>query len=72
MTDPSPDQAPAPDPALNPSLRQRREQTHDTTRSSLPPAESASVQREEGKGWPAAWLIVTIVCVVIGIYLIFF
>jgi hypothetical protein len=60
------------DPALNPSLRQRREETHDTAHSTLPPVESASVQRQEGKGWPAAWLIVTILCVAIGIYLIFF
>jgi hypothetical protein len=69
MTNPSQD--PGPDPALNPSLRQRREAVHDTTHSTLPPADSASVQREEGKGWPLAWLIVTVVCVVIGLYLIF-
>jgi hypothetical protein len=60
------------DPALNPSLRQRREETYDTAHSTPPPADSASVQREEGIGWPIAWLIVTIVCVAIGIYLVFF
>jgi hypothetical protein len=70
MTEPP--QQPAHDAELNPSLRQRREQTHDTVHSTLPPVESASVQREEGKGWPIAWLIVTVVCVIIGAYLIFF
>ena len=70
MTEPP--QQPARDAELNPALRQRREATHDTAHSTPPPVESASVQREEGKGWPIAWLVVTIVCVVIGAYLIFF
>lgn len=66
-----PPQQPAHD-ELNPALRQSREQTHDTSHSTLPPVDSTSVQREEGKGWPMAWLVVTIVCVLIGAYLIFF
>jgi hypothetical protein len=70
MTDAPKD--PGSDPALNPALRQRREQAHDTAHSTLPPVESASVQREEGKGWPIAWLVVTVVCVLIGAYLLFF
>ncbi len=57
---------------LNPSLSQRRETVHDTEHSTPAPADSASVQRVEGKAWPAIWLIVFIVCVLIGIYLIFF
>lgn len=57
---------------LNPTLRQRTEKAHDTEHPSLPPAESASVQHEEGRAWPMVWLIVTIVCVAIGIWLIFF
>ena len=60
------------DAELNPALRQRREGIYDTTHPTPPPADSASVQREEGKGWPVAWLIVTIVCVLIGAYLLFF
>lgn len=66
MTEPPKDQE------LNPSLRQRREQAYDTTHSTLPPAESASVQHEEGKAWPIVWLAVTLVCVLIALYLIFF
>lgn len=56
---------------LNPSLSKRRETTYDTEHSTPAPAESASVKREEGKAWPAIWLIVMIVCVLIGVYLIF-
>jgi hypothetical protein len=60
------------DPDLNPALRQRREATHDTAHSTPPPADSASVQREEGAHWPAIWLVVTLVCVAIAAYLLFF
>jgi hypothetical protein len=63
---------PPKDTDLNPALRQRREETYDTTHPTPPPAESASVQREEGKAWPAVWLAVTVVCVLVAIYLIFF
>lgn len=72
MTDAPEGPGPARDPDLNPALRQRREETYDTTHPTPPPADSASVQRDEGKGWPIAWLIVTVVCVLIGAYLIFF
>ena len=68
MTEPSP----SPDPELNPALRQRREETHDTAHPTPPPIESASVQREEGLAWPAIWAIVTLLCVAIAVYLIFF
>jgi hypothetical protein len=60
------------DPDLNPALRQRREEAHDTTHSTPPPAESASVQHDEGRAWPTVWLVVTLLCVLIAIYLIFF
>ena len=60
------------EPGLNPSLRQRTEDVHDTRSSTPPPADSASVQREEGRAWPMIWLVVTVICVVIGIWLIFF
>jgi hypothetical protein len=62
---------PPKDPDLNPALRQRREETYDTTHPTPPPADSASVQKEEGTAWPAIWLIVTILCAVIAVYLIF-
>jgi hypothetical protein len=65
--------APEPDarrPELNPSLRQRREILHDTRRSSPPPVDTTSVQRDEGRVWPLIWLIVFLVCVAIAIYLL--
>lgn len=61
-----------PEPGLNPALRQRKDGLYDTTRSTPPPADSASVQHEEGRAWPMIWLIVTLVCVAIAVYLIFF
>jgi hypothetical protein len=63
---------PDPEPGLNPALRQRKEEAHDTRTSTPPPADSASVQREEGRAWPMIWLIVTVICAAIGIWLIFF
>jgi hypothetical protein len=60
-----------PDTGLNPALRQRRETLHDAE-PTPPPAESASVQKEEGRAWPAIWLVVTVLCAVIAIFLIFF
>jgi hypothetical protein len=60
------------EPGLNPALRKRTEEVHDTRHSTPPPAESASVQREEGRSWPIIWAVVTIAGVVLGIWLIFF
>ena len=57
---------------LNPALKTRTETAHDTTESSRPPADTASVQREEGRGWPMVWLIVAIVGAVIGVWILFF
>lgn len=57
------------DAPLNPALKSRRETTHDT-RSSAAPVDTVSVQRQEGRAWPMIWLIVTLVCVAIAIYLI--
>lgn len=61
-----------PEPGLNPALRQRTEEAHDTDHRTPAPADSASVQNDEGRAWPMAWLVVTLVCVIIGIWLIFF
>lgn len=60
------------EPGLNPALRQRTEDAHDTRHRTPPPAESASVQREEGRSWPIVWAVVTIAGVILGIWLIFF
>ena len=59
------------EPGLNPALRQRTEQVHDTSRPTLPPADSASVQHEEGRAWPMVWLVAAILGLVLGIWLIF-
>jgi len=57
---------------LNPALRPRTEEAHDTDRRTPAPADSASVQHEEGRAWPIMWLIVTVACIIIGAWLIFF
>jgi hypothetical protein len=67
---PDPDPPPRQGMELNPALKKRTEETHDTSKSSLAPVATASVQREEGRAWPMIWLIVTIVCVLIAIYII--
>ena len=54
---------------LNPALKSRKETTHDTT-SSAAPVDTVSVKRQEGRAWPMIWLIVTLLCVAIAIYLI--
>lgn len=61
---------PDPEPGLNPALRQRTEEVHDTRRRTPPPADSASLQREEGRAWPIVWALVTIACVIIGVWLV--
>jgi hypothetical protein len=57
-------------PSLNPGLRSHLDDTHDTAHSSLPPAESASVQRAEGEGWPMVWMIAFGVSVAAAIYIL--
>lgn len=58
------------DPGLNPTLKRRTDATHDTTRRTPAPADSASVQREEGRWWPLVWAAVVIVGVLITIWLL--
>lgn len=70
MTDTIPT-TPPPRDGLNPELRSRTNLSRDTETPTPPPVESASVQHEEGRGWPMVWLVVTVVCVVIALYLIF-
>jgi len=55
---------------LNPELKSETNTSRDTETSSRPPIDTASVQRQEGRGWPIVWLVVTILCILIGIYLI--
>jgi hypothetical protein len=56
---------------LNPVLRSRTNTSRDTETPMLPPADSASVQRQEGRAWPIVWLIVVLACVIIALGLIF-
>jgi hypothetical protein len=69
MADPG--QRPPSDSELNPALKRRTEEVYDTQHQSAAPVATASVQREEGRAWPMIWLIVTLVCVLIAIYLVF-
>jgi len=66
----APNDHPADRKGLNPDLKSVTNTSRETEISSRPPADTASVQREEGRGWPMAWLIVTVICVLIGLYLI--
>jgi hypothetical protein len=65
-----PEGRPQNDPGLNPALKRRTDETHDTTRRTPAPAESASVQREEGRWWPYVWAAVVIVGILITIWLL--
>lgn len=64
-------ESPRHDPALNPALRSRTDATHDTTSSSPAPADSASVQREEGRAWPLIWMVVVLLGVILAAWLLF-
>lgn len=57
---------------LNPKLTAVENTSRDTDRRTPPPAESASVQREEGRAWPVVWAVAALVCALIAIYLLFF
>jgi len=56
---------------LNPSLKSRTDTSRDTETPTVPPVDSASVQRQEGQAWPMIWLITVLLCVAIAVYLIF-
>jgi hypothetical protein len=70
MTD-NPEGQKGPD-GLNPALKTRTDASHDTSESSLPPAETASVQREEGRAWPIVWMVVTVLGGLIAVWILFF
>jgi len=67
MSDPTRDQ-PKETP-LNPALKATTETVYDTEHSSLPPIDTTSAQEGEGERWPVAWLIVTVLGVLLAIYL---
>ena len=55
---------------LNPALKSTTETVFDTKNPSPPPIETSSSREGEGEGWPIAWVVVTVVCVIVAIYLI--
>lgn len=56
------------DAPLNPAMKSRTETVYDTKTSSPPPFDTTSAKEGEGEGWPIAWLIVTVICVVLAVY----
>ncbi|MBY0329258.1 MAG: hypothetical protein K2X49_01135 [Acetobacteraceae bacterium] len=60
-----------PQPSLNPALRNRTDDTYDTTVSSAAPADTASVQRQEGRAWPIIWALVTLVGAALAVWILF-
>lgn len=68
MSDPptyKPSEAP-----LNPALKSRNDTTYDTETSTPAPLETTGAREGQGEGWPIVWLVVTAVCVALGIYFI--
>ena len=68
MSDPQRDQPT--DAPLNPALKSRTETVYDTKSTTPTPFDTASAKEGEGEGWPVVWLVVTLLCVAIAIYLI--
>lgn len=60
------------DRTLNPALRSRTDKSHRTDGSDKAPADSASVQRDEGRFWPLIWAVVTVVGLAIVVWLLVF
>lgn len=54
---------------LNPALKSTTETVYDTRHPSPPPIETTSAREREGEGWPVIWLVVTVLCVIVAIYL---
>lgn len=58
------------DAPLNPALKSRTETVYDTTGTTPAPIETTSAKEGEGEGWPIAWLVIVMICVVLAIYFI--
>lgn len=57
------------DAPLNPALKSETEKTFDTSPTPAP-LETTGAKEGQGEGWPIVWLIITLICVAIAIYLI--
>lgn len=66
MSDPQRDQPT--DAPLNPALKSRTETVYDTKTTTPAPYDTASAKEGEGEGWPIAWLVVTVVGVVLAVW----
>ena len=53
---------------LNPALKSETETVYPTKKSSPAPIETTSAKENEGEGWPVIWLVVTLVCIALGVY----
>jgi hypothetical protein len=53
---------------LNPALKSTTETVYDTTHRSPPPIDTTSASENEGEGWPVAWLVVTVIGIILAIY----
>ena len=60
------------DAPLNPALKKRHDELYGPDQRGTDPMKTVSVQKDEGKVWPAIWAVVTILCLVIAVALIFF
>ena len=61
----------ATDAPLNPALKSQVDTTYDTSATTPAPLDTTAAKENEGEGWPVIWLVVTLVCVAVTLYLIF-
>lgn len=55
---------------LNPALKSRTETVYDTRTVTPAPIDTASASEGEGEGWPVIWLVITLLCVAVTVYLL--
>ena len=56
------------DSPLNPALKSRTETVYDTSSSTPAPIDTASAKEGKGEGWPIAWLVVTVLGILLAIW----
>lgn len=54
---------------LNPALKQVHDASYGPDQKGTDPMATVSVKKEEGTFWPMIWLVVTILCILITIFL---
>ncbi|MFA0813302.1 hypothetical protein [Microbulbifer epialgicus] len=64
------EQKPPKDTHLNPDLHAEHDDTYGPDQEGHDPMESVSVKPEKKHLWPLVWVIVTIACVLITIFLL--